>query len=248
MQDLAEVVKNSTSKKDVLTKMGMAVSGSSYNILRRKLKKLNIDTSHFNQYLGTVKEKTDWVKFETYLVKDSKCSGTHWLKLNLVKKGHLKYECTVCKNNGQWQGKKISLHLDHINGIRNDNRIENLRILCPNCHSQTETYAGKKLKRNNKKWKQKSNKCKKCNVIISDVSKCCLKCSRQISETKPPKERLEELVQTLPMVKIGLMYRVTDNTVRKWCKGYGINYRIYPKGHWQKIYTEKFGTNGCCKK
>lgn len=235
MQDLIEIVKNSTSKKDVLTKLGMAVSGSSYNILDKKLKKLNIDTSHFNKYIGTTKEKKDSVKFESYLIKDSKCSsGTHWLKLNLVKKGYLKYECTICKNNGEWQNKKISLHLDHINGIRNDNRLENLRILCPNCHSQTDTYSGKRFKKYKKKWKQKSKKCEKCDTLISDVSKECLKCSRQISLIKPPKEWLEQLVYMMSFVDIAKIYEVRDNTVRKWCKKYNIQTKIFKKGFWLK--------------
>lgn len=61
---------------------------------------------------------------------------------------YIPYVCECCGNDGEWLGKKISLQLDHINGINNDNRIENLRFLCPNCHSQTDTFGGKN--KNNK--------------------------------------------------------------------------------------------------
>jgi hypothetical protein len=63
------------------------------------------------------------------------------LKTKLISAG-VKYECSICHTN-EWLGNKLSLHLDHINGINKDNRPENLRFLCPNCHSQTDTYCGK---------------------------------------------------------------------------------------------------------
>ena len=56
----------------------------------------------------------------------------------------LNYECVKCNNSGKWEGNVLALQLDHINGINNDNRLSNLRFLCPNCHSQTETFSGKK--------------------------------------------------------------------------------------------------------
>lgn len=70
----------------------------------------------------------------------------HALKKRILKQKLLNYKCSICENPGEWQGKKLSLQLDHINGVQNDNRLENLRFICPNCHSQTETYAGKNSK------------------------------------------------------------------------------------------------------
>lgn len=67
----------------------------------------------------------------------------HLIKKRLIVQKLIPYECCECKNSGEWNTKPLVLQLDHSNGINNDNRLENLRFICPNCHSQTETYAGK---------------------------------------------------------------------------------------------------------
>lgn len=58
----------------------------------------------------------------------------------------MEYKCDICGNTGLWLGKKITLHLDHINGISNDHRMINLRFLCPNCHQQTSTWGNASTK------------------------------------------------------------------------------------------------------
>lgn len=79
---------------------------------------------------------------ESVFVKDSKTSRSV-IRKNIISKNLIPYVCSFCKNKGEWFGKELSLHLDHINGVNNDNRIENLRFLCPNCHATTSTYVGK---------------------------------------------------------------------------------------------------------
>lgn len=69
------------------------------------------------------------------------------VKHRLLRSGLLKDECSVCGIT-HWRGRRLSLHIDHINGLRNDHRLHNLRMLCPNCHSQTETYGGRNARRN----------------------------------------------------------------------------------------------------
>lgn len=76
------------------------------------------------------------------LIENSPVSRTV-LKRYLAKYDILEYKCAICGNIGEWNGVSLTLQIDHINGIRNDNRKENLRWLCPNCHSQTSTYTGK---------------------------------------------------------------------------------------------------------
>lgn len=70
--------------------------------------------------------------------------GTDRLKKLLFKEGLLENRCGKCGLGPEWQGEPLSLQLEHHNGVRSDNRLENLRILCPNCHSQTPTYCGRK--------------------------------------------------------------------------------------------------------
>lgn len=98
-------------------------------------------------------DKRDYKGYAIYslndlLIENSPYSCRARLKIRLIRSGKLKNECSDCGQKPLWNGKPLMLELDHINGIYNDNRIENLRILCPNCHSQTPTSCGKKQKDN----------------------------------------------------------------------------------------------------
>jgi hypothetical protein len=70
-------------------------------------------------------------------------TARHAVKRRLIQENLIEYRCIDCGNTGEWAGKTLSLQLEHKNGISNDNRLENLTFICPNCHSQTDTYAGK---------------------------------------------------------------------------------------------------------
>ncbi len=102
-----------------------------------------------------------------HLVENSKITR-HDLKKRLLRDGLLENKCYKCGLGTIWNGEKLSLQLEHINGISNDNRIENLEILCPNCHTQTKTYGSKRFKI--------INKCKECGRDIYKYSERCVKC------------------------------------------------------------------------
>ena len=89
------------------------------------------------------------IPIEEILVENSSYQ-TYGLKYRLIDSGILDNICVKCGISEEWNGKPISLHLDHINGISNDHRLKNLQILCPNCHSQTSTYAGRNRPYKNK--------------------------------------------------------------------------------------------------
>lgn len=137
-----DIVANANTYSDCLRALGLTTrGGSSSDILKRRIAELNCSTEHF----GTLQMKSPSAKYDLdeILVENSTYANISRLKIRLVNEGRLEYKCACCGNTGEWQGQKLVLQLDHINGKNNDHRIENLRFLCPNCHSITDTYAGK---------------------------------------------------------------------------------------------------------
>lgn len=144
-EKLEEAVKNSFSFAQVLKKIGLAPKGGNYRILQRKIKEFGLDISHFTGKAHLKGKTHNWSKqfpLENILVENSNYQS-YKLKNRLIKQDLIVNKCSECGLQDTWNGKKINLHLDHINGNNTDNRLENLRMLCPNCHSQTDTYTGK---------------------------------------------------------------------------------------------------------
>lgn len=115
----------------------------------RRLREVGVDPATFagqGWSAGTRQPRRYRKPLEEILVAGRLLADTHRLKLRLVDEGILPWRCAVCAIDS-WQGRPLSLHLDHIDGDRRDNRRENLRLLCPNCHSQTPTYCGKNIQR-----------------------------------------------------------------------------------------------------
>ena len=143
-EQFIKIIKESTSCIEAMRKMGFkCVAGNARNTVKRRIAELNIDIEHWSD-----NTKNAHIAIETphdeYFAKDTPHSGSH-IRDRIIKYGLLEYKCALCGNHGEWNGQKLVLQIDHINGDHDDNRLENLRFLCPNCHSQTETFAGKNV-------------------------------------------------------------------------------------------------------
>ncbi len=140
--EFIDAVKSSSTQTEVLAKFGLCNRGNNYRTLMRRIRELGIDTSHFlAQNANALKKRT--IPLEAVLIQNSQYSNTWRLKRRLLKEQLIENVCSLCGLTPYWNGRELALQLDHINGNHLDNRIENIRILCPNCHSQTDTFAGK---------------------------------------------------------------------------------------------------------
>lgn len=219
----------SVSFVDLLKKVGLDPYNGNHKTLNQRIKEEGFDTSALEKKRANRRREhaERMLKGNSYSLDEILCENSSYnrchLKTRLLENKLLDYCCEHCKNPGLWNGKELSLHLDHINGINNDNRLENLRFLCPNCHSQTGTYSGKRNKRD--------NHCIDCGACVFKTSKRCKKCFYKLHSKTTRKfhvsvEELTELVENFPMTKVGEMFGVSDNAIRERCKVLGITLPI----------------------
>lgn len=140
-QELRDAVVNSTSIRQVLQALNVAPYGGNYLVVKKAIKHFTIDTSHFTGQAWNKGKSISKRKLKDYT--NNKYSiSSHKLRLRLIKEGVFCHKCQGCSRK-TWKGNPIPLELDHIDGDNKNNRLNNLRLLCPNCHALTPTYRGK---------------------------------------------------------------------------------------------------------
>lgn len=152
-EQFVELLKKSSTISEVLFKLGYTVKGNSwgYSQVKRRMDDLNLDYSIFKGKSAVIKTSMlNNVKKEDILKENCRHQRTV-LRRYVIKNNLIPYKCAICGCT-EWQGKTLSLELDHINGVNNDNRLENLRFLCPNCHSQTSTYGSRNQQLNSSEY------------------------------------------------------------------------------------------------
>jgi hypothetical protein len=146
---LARAVASSTSIAGCLRTLGVPVTGGQHAHLARRIRRAGIDTSHFlgqAHNRGRSAQRRDPSEVLVVLPPGSDRPKTATLRNAMTRVG-IEARCALCDCGPEWRGERLTLMIDHINGDWRDNRVENLRFLCPNCHSQTDTWCRKPRQR-----------------------------------------------------------------------------------------------------
>lgn len=221
---LIKLVNESNTFADVLRKLDIRTAGGNFKTLQKWIKYYDIDTKHFCRDYSHLKKFTK-IELDEILIENSNYKSTSNLKERLYKEGLKERCCELCGQGEEWHGKKMSLILDHINGVHDDNRLENLRIVCPNCNATLDTHCGKnKAKKNLKKVEYGFNISDKVNFgKIQTKEKLEAQYNHRKIKDRPTIDILKNDIITLGYVGTGRKYGVSDNAIRKWVKLYGLN-------------------------
>jgi len=143
-EQLADAVNQSQSAAEVLRKLGLRAAGGNYALVHARIRELGLDISHFThqRWAGRRKPTGNKQSLETILIENSTYQNSHKLRKRLIAEGIFEARCTNCGLT-EWLEHPIPLEIHHVNGDRWDHSLDNLRLLCPNCHALTATYRGK---------------------------------------------------------------------------------------------------------
>jgi len=144
------VTESSTTFSEILDRISFPKKGAQYKALKERLYWEGISFSHIkcgkSHNLGSVFQRES-IFLKSVMIKNSEYPN-YLLKKRIFQEGFFEQKCIICGLENQWNNERLILQIHHINGISNDNRSENIAILCPNCHSQTDNYAGRNVQIN----------------------------------------------------------------------------------------------------
>jgi hypothetical protein len=228
--DLREAVAKATCWAETLRLLGYAVKGGNLRTVQRWVRNWNITTEHFDPNVCRARAIRARAKpLEEVMVENSTYARGK-LKERLLADGLKQRVCEMCGQGEFWNGNRMSLVLDHINGVSNDHRLENLRIVCPNCAATLATHCGRNLPR--------ERICPRCGTRFAPTHMQHRYCSRKCigaqngdrlrgvphperrTVDRPPYARLVEEIQSMSFVALGRKYGVSDNAIRKWIRWY----------------------------
>jgi hypothetical protein len=207
----------------------MCSTGGGYNVLKKYAALWGISTAHFDPYAANRGPRPGRRPLETILVEGSAFSRGH-LKVRLYEAGLKEPVCELCNQGEIWRGTRMAMILDHINGIANDHRLENLRIVCPNCAATLDTHCAR-----GRRFERADRSCLRCGSTFrpkaADQRYCSRECGTRWDRRGPPRPgarrverppypQLVREVRALGYCGTGRRYGVSDNAIRKWLRAY----------------------------
>lgn len=239
----AALVKSKKTIADIVRHFGFSVTGRAYKMVKERIEFDGIDAGHIPLGINSNSGRSfqrEKIPLSEVMTEHSTYSRGH-LKRRLIEDGILKNECAICGIGPLWNGLALVLVLDHVNGIPDDARSDNLRLLCPNCNSQQATFSERKNKQ-----LRICNRCGMPKKSRNNQSLCCTKCSsfnsRKVAD-RPSLGVLTKMVESDGYRGTAKRYNVSDNTIRKWIKSYGqCPRRIDGSVHWP-LKPETRGSN-----
>lgn len=226
-----EAVAQSFTYTQVLRLLGLCPAGGNAALLKKWLARWEISTAHFDPRHDRRGGAPPARPLAEVLVEGSTYARSN-LKARLYAEGLKRPICELCGQGEIWRGRQMGLILDHVNGVRDDNRLDNLRIVCPNCAATLDTHCGRK-----NRLEPVERECLLCGATFRAKyprhrycsSACGMRAprpSRGVAKPelrrveRPPLEVLLREIAELGYSAVGRRYGVTDNAIRKWVRQY----------------------------
>ena len=230
--ELRAAVADALCLSDVLRHFGLRAAGGNFATLRSYLERWKIPTGHFDPNAARRARSRPSGPLEEVLVPASSYSRRR-LKERLYAEGLKDRRCELCGQGEDWRGRRMSLVLDHVNGVHDDNRLENLRIVCPNCAATLDTHCGRRNRL------ERVRACQRCGAQFTARAArqrfCSTACGTRWDRSgrrspqpdrrrveRPPLEALRAEVERDGFSAVGRRLGVSDNAVRKWLRTAGV--------------------------